>query len=287
MASATPRTLLRRPWAPVLFTLLACAGSAGAPPRAAAAEDPPDAPAGGFDHAHGPWTALLRERVRGDRFDYAGLQRDPAPLQAYLHTLEAVTAAELQGWSREQRFAFWINAYNAFTVKRVVDDYPLKSIRDLSRALGLKSVFDEEFIPLDALHPEGRAERLSLNDIEHGILRKEFADARLHAAINCASISCPPLRNEAFVAERLDEQLDAQMRSFLADAARNRLDRAERTLELSKVFEWFREDFERDAGSVAEFVARFFPADERELVRSARLRYLDYDWGLNDVPREE
>jgi hypothetical protein len=238
-----------------------------------------------FDHSHAAWTEVLRTCVRDGGFDYARLKEDPAPLAAYLAELQAVTPAELAGWSEAQRFAFWINAYNAHTIHKVVENYPLESIKDLSGAFGLKSVFDREFIPMRAHHPEGKDDELSLNDIEHGILRKQFRDARLHAAINCASKSCPPLRAEAFVAERLEAQLEEQMRAFVNDPARNRIDPARKELAISQIFEWFAADFERDAGSVREYLARFAPADSAEFLRSTRLRYLDYDWDLNDVPR--
>lgn len=280
----TSWTSPRRVATPFLLGLLACAGSAGGSTAESVQEPAPERAAEAFDQAHGAWTAVLREHVRGDRFDYAGLKADPTALRAYLGELRAVTREELEAWTPAERFAFWINAYNAFTIEKVVDNYPLRSIRDLSKAFGLKSVFDEEFIPLARLYPKAEAERLSLNDIEHRILREEFKDARLHAAINCASIGCPPLRDKAFVAERLDEQLEAQMRSFVMDGVRNRLDREKGALELSQVFAWFGEDFERDAGSVAEFVARFVPEEVRAFVRAARIRHLDYDWDLNDVP---
>ena len=243
-------------------------------------------PSATFDHSHGLWNTILREHVEGDRFDYAGLEADRAKLDAYLAELAAVTPATLLSWSEAQRFAFWINAYNAFTVERVVDAYPLQSIRDLDKLLGLASVFEQRFIPLNALHPEGKDEKLSLEDIEHRILRVRFRDARLHAAINCASESCPPLANEAFVAERLNEQLETRMRAFLADSKRNRFDHEKNRLLLSPIFKWFDGDFERDAGSVRAYVARFAPAGEAELVERAKIDYLDYSWDLNDARAE-
>lgn len=239
-----------------------------------------------FDHSHGLWNTILREHVEGDRFDYAGLEADRAKLDAYLAELAAVTPATLLSWSEAQRFAFWINAYNAFTVERVVDAYPLESIRDLDKLLGLTSVFEQRFIPLNALHPDGKDEKLSLEDVEHRILRVRFRDARLHAAINCASESCPPLANEAFVAERLNEQLETRMRAFLADPKRNRFDHEKNRLLLSPIFKWFDGDFERDAGSVRAYVARFAPAGEAELVERAKIDYLDYSWELNDASAE-
>jgi hypothetical protein len=237
-----------------------------------------------FDHGHAAWSKVLAASVRDGGFDYARLKKDRAEFDAYLGSLKAVTPAELEGWTKEQRFAFWINTYNAFCIQKVIDNYPLKSIRKLDGAFGITSVFEKAFIPLRAHHPDGKDEDLALNDIEHKILRVQFKDARLHAAINCASASCPPLRNEAFVAERLDAQLEEQMRTFVNDASRNTIDPAKKELALSSIFDWFAEDFERDAKSVKEYVARYAP-DKAEFVRGAKLRHRDYDWDLNDVPK--
>ena len=261
-----------------------CAGDPGSPGAAIRPTQPSAPPLEReFDHSHARWTGLLQERVTAEGFDYAAVVADRASLDAYIAELQAVTPEELEGWTEEQRFAFWINVYNAYTIRKVVDNYPLKSIRKLSGAFGLKSVFDQEFIPMRAFHPDGKKDDLSLNDVEHGILRVQFEDARLHAAINCASVSCPPLRAEAFVADRLDEQLEEQMRGFVTDATRNRFDRDSGTMRISEIFKWFEEDFERDAGSVREYLIRFAPEDDREFLRKAKLRYLDYDWGLNEA----
>ena len=239
----------------------------------------------GFDHSYARWTEVLRTSVRDGGFDYARLKQDRAGLDAVLSALQAVTPDDLAGWSEKQRFAFWINAYNAFCIQKVVDNYPLKSIKRLGGAFGLNSVFDKGFIPMQAHHPDRKNEVLSLNDIEHKILRRQFKDARLHAAINCASKSCPPLRNEAFTAEKLEAQLDEQMRAFVNDPARNRIDPAQKELALSEIFKWFAEDFERDARSVKEYLLRFAAADKAELIRTAKVAYLEYDWDLNDVPK--
>ena len=267
-----------------LLALPSCAEPA-APLRAQGGAPPPAAAAEEFDQTHALWAAVLKAHVHDDRFDYAKLKAEPAQLDQYLKALAGVDPKELAAWTREQRYAFWINAYNAFTIKKVVSNYPLKSIKDLDGALGLKSVFDDAFIALPGLHPEGKDERLSLNDIENGILRPEFKDARVHAAINCASISCPALSSEAFVADKLGKQLEERMRAFLADARRNRFDAGKGRAEVSEVFKWFKEDFERDAGGVREFLLRFAPKEAQELLKTAKLEHLDYDWSLNDVER--
>ena len=276
---------------PVLFFLasVACAQAAEVRSPAAPSEPTPGAPlpepapAREFDHTHALWDQVLRAHVHGDGFDYGAVKEDPTQLDAYLAELHAVTPAELETWTKKQRYAFWINVYNAHTIQKVVDNYPLKSIRKLDRAFGLKSIFDREFIPMNAFDPSGKGDELSLNDVEHEILRARFQDARVHAAINCASYSCPPLLDEAFVADRLDEQLAKQMTAFVRDRKRNRLNPDDDELELSEIFKWFAEDFERDAGSVREYVVRFSPPEQAEAIRKAKIRYLDYDWDLNDV----
>ncbi len=235
-----------------------------------------------FDHSHALLDEVLSTHVQGDRLDYEGVLGEREKLDRYLTAMHAVTPEEIEDWTSDQRFAFWINAYNAHVIQIVLDNYPLRSIKDIGGML-FNKVWDKEFIPMRAHHPDGKNDDLSLNDIEHGILRPQFEDARVHAAINCASYSCPPLLDAAFVADRLDEQLDAQMRAFVMDELRVRFDEKKGVLYLSKIFDWFEDDFERDAGSVREYVIRYAPTEKAAFIRDARIRHLDYDWSLNDV----
>ncbi|MFT5289961.1 MAG: hypothetical protein ACI82F_002032 [Planctomycetota bacterium] len=234
-----------------------------------------------FDHTHRRWNAILKLHVEGDRFDYAALAKERGELDAYLGELSAVERADLESWAKPQRFAFWINAYNAFTILKVIDNLPLDSIRDLDKSFGLNTVFEQEWIPLKALHPSGKLKRMSLNDIEHTILRERFKDARIHAAVNCASISCPPLLGEAFVPDRLDAQLSSQMRAFVADRVRNTFNRDDNSVRLSKIFDWFADDFKRDTDSVRDYLVRFASEADAEFLREAKLKYASYDWDLN------
>jgi len=236
-----------------------------------------------FDHSHALWNEVVATHVDGDLFDYRALKPGRSKLDAYLKQLAAVTPDQLAGWSREQRYAFWINAYNANCIALVLGEYPLESIKELGG--WFSPVWDKRYIAMAALDPQGKGRKLSLNDIEHVILRPQFKDARVHAAINCASLSCPPLRAEAFVAERLDAQLDDSTRRWLADPSRNRFEPAKGRVQLSALFEWFEDDFEREGG-VREFAAKFGPAEHGEWLRGqARLEigFLDYSWKLNDV----
>jgi Protein of unknown function, DUF547 len=249
-----------------------------------AAQDSRPAAAAGFDHSHAELSALLARHVRGSHVFYQGLRAEQADLDRYLAGLRSIRPEAFAEFTREQRFAFWINAYNASVLDLIARNLPLTSIEDLSTKS--EKVWKRAFVPLGALAPELRKERLSLDDIEHSILRKEFEDARVHVAVNCASESCPPLRAEAYVAARLTDQLDEQMRAFLADASRNRIDPRKRELELSALFDWFASDFVRDAGSVQAYVQKYAPGTEsdRAWIKSGKLRYLPYSWKLNDAP---
>jgi hypothetical protein len=263
------------------LVVLACAWSP--PEREVRAQEPARA---GFDQAHTLWTEVLKANVKGDRFDYKALLENRGKLDQYLGELQSVTRDEFERWTKEQRCAFWINAYNAYTVHLVIKNYPLESIKDVGGLL--RSVWDKSFIPLGQLFPGEEKKELSLNNIEHDVLRPKFKDARIHAAINCASRSCPPLRAEAFVADRLDAQLDEQVRAWLGDATRNRFERDKKRIQISQIFQWFHEDFERDKGSVRAWVETYAPAKEAEwlkLEKNVDVSYLDYSWKLNDIDR--
>ena len=231
-----------------------------------------------FDQEHSAWTGLLRRYVRDGVVDYAGWRRDGQQgLDGYLGSLQSVCRGHYDTWSQTQKLAFWINAYNAYTVRLILNHYPLKSIRDIGVLPG--APFREDFIPMKKL----RGGTISLNDIEHEILRKEFREPRIHFAIVCASKSCPALRSEAYRAAALDRQLDDAARGFLRDTTRNRFDAAARTLWLSAIFDWFDDDFEHAAGSVPAFVARYTDEPTARAIRDGgvRVEFLDYDWSLN------
>lgn len=244
-----------------------------------------------FDHAHAAWNALLARHVvvtdggHATRVRYRGLAAERAALQAYLATLSRVTQAEYDGWTRPQRLAFLINAYNAYTVEKILTRYPnLKSIRDFGRVIG--NPWKDRFFTL-----LGKPQHL--DGIEHETIRAPgaFNDPRIHFAVNCAAVGCPALREEAYVASRLDAQLQAQMLRFLSDRSRNRV--AGGALELSRIFDWYGEDFaagHRGWNSLAGFAAQHAQSladreEDRQHVRSGRIgiRFLEYDWALNDA----
>ncbi|HUQ24675.1 MAG TPA: DUF547 domain-containing protein [Burkholderiales bacterium] len=222
-----------------------------------------------FDHA--PWDAQLKQNVvvleggKASQLRYAGVDRKA--LQAYLKTLSDVPEAEFKSWSRPEQTAFLINAYNAFTVEKILTRYPdLRSIWDFGKIFG--NPFKDEFFTL-----LGR--KMSLDGIEHGVLRKNYREPRVHFAVNCASVGCPMLREEAYVAARLERQLEEQAVRFLSDRSRNRY--RDGRLEVSKIFDWFKEDFEpRQAYFTRYASALGYPGGE------APLSFLGYDWSLND-----
>ena len=251
--------------------LLACLALGSAASSVAAA------PCAAFDHEHRAWTGLLARYVVEGRVDYAGIHRDArAAVSTYLDALSGVSRDCYADWSRAQRLAFWINAYNAYTVELVLEHYPVRSIRAIGWLPG--SAFRTKFIHMKDL----AAGDLSLDDIEHGHLRKDFGEPRIHFAMNCASVGCPMLREEAYAAARLDRQLEEQAVRFLSDRSRNRF--RDGRLEVSKIFDWFKEDFEPREKYFARYADVLGEdARARDTIASAKfaLQFLDYDWSLN------
>ena len=220
---------------------------------------------------HGEWDVLVKKHVsKNGMVDYQGFLKDKKQLQVYLDKLSANKPTSK--WSKNEKMAFWINAYNAFTVKLILDHYPINSIKDIKKGIPfVNSVWDITFIPMGK-------EKIDLNYIEHSILRKEFKDPRIHAAINCASFSCPLLRNEAYYASRLDEQLNDAMRRFVNDSERNQLDKS--NIKISKIFSWFGGDFKLNGLSVVDYLNKYA---KKRVQQNAKIDFLDYQWELNDV----
>ena len=263
---------------------------------------PLTATAQSFDHDHKPWATLLKKHVilidnnKSSQVRYAGLMQDRSELKAYLSTLSKVTQAEFSAWSKPQQMAFLINAYNAYTVEKILTRYPgLKSIRDFGPVFG--NPFKDKFFTL-----LGR--EFSLDMIEHETLRKPGAydEPRVHFAVNCASTGCPMLREEPYVAARLDAQLEEQTKRFLSDRSRNRFNAQDSALEVSEIFKWFSSDWSSgyrgfDGKSPAmqsreQFFAKYAalladtPAQQQVIAdRKAAIRHLDYDWTLNDAKK--
>ena len=200
---------------------------------------------------------------------------DVAALDGYLVALSQADRFRPAG--RSAKLAFWINAYNAVTIKGILREYPTTSIRNHTAKLVGYNIWD------DLLLTVGDAE-YSLNDMEHKVLRK-IGEPRIHFAIVCASISCPKLRSEAYTATKLDKQLSANARDFFADRGKFQYDARDGRISVSPILKWFAEDFGANTAAQMAGIASYLPAPEAEkLARSGRARvsYLDYDWGLND-----
>lgn len=228
----------------------------------ARAQDPVD---------HAPWDALLRQRVQNGLVDYAGLKSDPQPLDRYLAMLRYVEPGQL---SAQEQMAFWINAYNACVFKGVLDHYPIRSVKDV------QGFFDKLTYPIGG-------ETLTLNQIESK--GRALGDWRVHFAVVCASTSCPTLRAETYLPERLDAQLSEQAQQFLRNPEHGmRVDETKRVLWVSKIFKWYAKDFVRKGPLTSESLllvlrrhadpALLRQAEQRPLA----LNFLEYDWTLND-----
>ncbi|MSQ59721.1 MAG: DUF547 domain-containing protein [Betaproteobacteria bacterium] len=243
-----------------------------------------------FDHTHAQWDALLKQNVvlirngNGSEVKYESFKRERAALKSYLALLSAVPQDEFNGWSKPQQLAFLINVYNSYTVELILTRYPdIESIQDFGKFIN--NPWKKKFFSLFG-------KPRSLDEIEHGMIRAEgvYDDPRIHMAVNCASIGCPALRHEAYAATRLDEQLEDSLKRFLSDHSRNRFSRG--TLEVSKIFDWYEKDFAkgfRSAKSLNAFLAPYANVlsdkpEDQQRIREGKvpIRFLDYDWALND-----
>lgn len=230
-----------------------------------------------FDQTHAGLERVLTTHVRDGAVNYAALKAAPGELNAYLAQLAAVTEPAFKDWSEQDRLAYLINLYNAATLQIIIENYPVKSIRSIGLIPG--RAWKKEFISLF-----GR--KVSLDHVEHDIIRKNYRDARVHFALVCAAQGCPPLRAESFVGGRLDAQLDDQGRIFLAQERNNRVEASSRTVHLSPIFKWFAGDFEAESGSVLKFVTPFFPEAARVALTGGgefKVAFTEYDWSLNQL----
>ena len=267
---------------------LAIAGSLVALAAAGVDADGDDGqPRRAFDHSHAGLTLILEDALENGLVDYAALRKSPAALDAYLAALESTSPAQQAKWTSGERFAFWINAYNAYTLKLIRDEGPVKSIKDLGGLFS--SPWKKKFIPLNAFDPERKNKKLTLDEIEHEILRPTFKDARVHAAVNCASLGCPPLRAEAFQGARLNAQLADQVAIWLRDTKRNQVRPVNGKVRISKIFDWFDDDFGKGDEGVIRWIADNVGdaplADSlRAQAGDLKLKYLSYDWKINAAP---
>lgn len=249
----------------MILALLACSH----------APELPAAVPGPFDHAYTAWDAALRANVRDGRVDYPGIA--PA-LDGVLAALATPTAEDVASWTHDEQMAFWINSYNAWTLRVVLDHPGIGSIKDIG-------VVPYAAFRAPVAHLRARDAVLSLDDIEKrellgGLCKDEPCGPVVHMAVSCASASCPALQPRAWRADDLDATFEAAARGFLADPQKNRVEGD--TLQLSRIFDWYAADFVRAAGSVDAWVARYGPAEMAAVASGPHTSgFLEYDWSLN------
>jgi hypothetical protein len=239
-----------------------------------------------FDTSYTAYRSVLDDFVRGGKVDYAALAAEREALDIFVSQLAGLDSDEFSSWNRERRLALWINAYNAITLRSITDHYPVATIRDID------GVWNETFWQV-----AGRL--VTLDQIEHEIIRPTFGDPRIHFAVNCASEGCPPLAQEAYRGSTLDAQLDASARRFVEDTSYTRIDATGGVVKISQIFKWFAEDFIRTEEVDGDFsyldtaqraAMQFIYKHGDESVRTMldsrevwKVEYLNYDWALNDV----
>ncbi len=211
---------------------------------------------------HTTWDHLLKKHVDTEgNVDYKNFASDTALLDGYLKALAENPIAN--DADKNEKLAYYINLYNAGTVKLILDNYPLTSIKNIFRPWG------KEWITIGK-------DTYSLGDIEHKILRR-MDEPRIHFAINCASYSCPRLWNRAFTASQLETQLEKAAREFVNDPKRNKI--LSQKVQVSEIFKWFKKDFTK-RGSLVDYLNRY---SETDIDKKAKINYLDYDWSLNEA----
>lgn len=247
---------------------------------------------------HAPYTKLLKAYVDDKGLvNYAELQKNRAPLDAFIASFAQLDPTAFDDWSDESKIAFWINAYNAITLKYIIDHYPIKkggiikglrfpdnSIRQID---GVWTKLTTRIMDRD----------LTLDAIEHEILRKEFREPRIHAALVCAAKSCPPLRQEAFTAARLEEQLSDQSTRFMSSDKGIKIDPDNEKLYLTSILDWFKDDFVdqynasetisghgKKVNATLDYTRMYTYAKAADYIQNADydVDYLDYDWSLNE-----
>jgi hypothetical protein len=246
-------------------------------------------PAHAADLAFARWDGLLKKIVavtnngKDSTVNYASVKAAPAELNSILAEWARVPRSDFDTFAKNDQMAFLINAYNAAAISLVAQNYPITSIKKLG--IPFVGPWKKNFIQLFG-------ETLSLDTIEHGMLRKNYKLAAIHFGVNCASVSCPPLRAEAFIGAKLLDQLDTQAALFFSNTRENNYDATAKVLTLNPILKWFNEDFSTtgDPGTVT-YVSKYFPELSKALASGKatpsdiKVRYGDYNWNLNDVTK--
>ncbi len=225
------------------------------------------------DNPDSVFDGVLKRYVSKDGLvNYKELKEDKE-FKRYIEYLSTADTDKLP--SNDRRLSFWINAYNAFVLKGVLEEYPIKSVLDVGW-LPHSFFKRKEFVTKQG--------KITLQKIENEKLREAFREPRIHFAINCASMSCPKLLTEAYRAEKLEQQLETQAISFINNKSKNYLDREKKIFYLSSIFKWYEGDFVKNNEKIEAYIARYLNPEDAEFIRNNKVtvKYLDYDWGLNE-----
>lgn len=234
-----------------------------------------------FDHTQKKWTSLLEKytstKGQSTVVNYKDWMTQVNELKAYLKSVEDVSKSDFSKFTQPEQLSFLINAYNAFTVKLILDHYPVRSIKDIGSLFS--SPWKKKFFRLFG-------EEQNLDTLEHQFIRAQYNEPRIHFALVCASVGCPALRREAYVPAKLETQLEEAAIQFLTDKTRNQYLVEKQTLELSSIFKWYGDDFVKKYGSLEEFLANKITSNpnHQQLIRSKKgpIKFLEYDWSLNE-----
>ena len=294
----------------LMITLISVFMLTAAPTGTSAQTAGPDTETPALAPDHSMWDEILMKYTENGLVDYAALKKDSSGLDAYLAMLTSASAEDFGEWNRDEKMAFWINAYNAVTIHGILINYPIQPGGFMARRRfpqssirQIKNFWKTKFIEL-------AGKPVTLDEIEHEILRREFADPRIHFSIVCASLGCPVLSGRAYTAERLKKQLREDAMRFISDPKKVRLDRDKNFLKVSEIFKWYREDFKKwedrdkpemysppewlkkynkhDQGFV-QFIVDYAPLETIEYIveMSPKLIYIEYDWTLNERQGEK
>jgi len=241
-----------------------------------------------FDQNYAQYDNVLKTFVADGRVNYSGLKNAPKALEVYLESAAGVPEEQFNAWTESQRLAFLINLYNAGTLKLIIDHYPVKSIKDIGSFF--KGPWDQPAVKLFG-------KTVTLNHLEHGILRKQYGEPRLHMVLVCAAKGCPMLRGKAYTADKLDEQLNEQSRGYLTSPEGLSVDRGKNDVYFSSIFKWYGEDFiakyspkagftglDKTERAVANFCSEYIVSTDSDFLSAGgyAFKYLDYDWTLNE-----
>jgi len=248
-----------------------------------------------FDHSI--FDSLLKKYVKNGLVNYKAFKENQTELNNYLNKIKQVDPGIFQKWSKDEQKAFWINAYNSITIEGILRNHPIQWGNIFARARfpqnsirQIGGFWDEVFVKV-------MGKDITLNDIEHKILRKQFDDPRIHFVLVCASMGCPILESQAFFADDLEQRLEQVAQNFIYNSDKVRLDKEKNIIYLSAIFDWYKKDFRvseqgrnkfndyrKDEHGVMEFVTKYFSEADREFIiqNQPKIKYLDYDWSLNE-----